>query len=143
MGYRSIASIVGLSRDIVRNYCKHHGLDGFAVEFTANVKEQIDRHAACQQCGKPIAQPATGRRKKYCSDECRRQWWTEHQDELIQNQSAVYKLTCVYCGKDYQSYGNKDRKYCSHECYIRDRFWRAEEGRGPYIPAAKRKELTL
>ena len=29
-GYRAIASVVGLSRDIVRNYCKSHGLDGYA-----------------------------------------------------------------------------------------------------------------
>ena len=31
IGYRAIASTVGLSRDIVRNYCKKHGMDGFAV----------------------------------------------------------------------------------------------------------------
>lgn len=29
-GYRAIASVVDLSRDIVRNYCKSHGLDGYA-----------------------------------------------------------------------------------------------------------------
>ena len=30
VGYRSIGTIVGLSRDIVRNYCKSKGLDGYA-----------------------------------------------------------------------------------------------------------------
>ena len=30
VGYRSIGNIVGLSRDIVRNYCKSKGLDGYA-----------------------------------------------------------------------------------------------------------------
>ena len=30
-GYKSIASAVGLSRDTVRNYCKSHGLDGYAI----------------------------------------------------------------------------------------------------------------
>ena len=33
VGYRAIASVVGLSRDIVRNYCKVNGLDGYG-EFT-------------------------------------------------------------------------------------------------------------
>ena len=27
IGYRAIASVVGLSRDIVRNYCRAHGMD--------------------------------------------------------------------------------------------------------------------
>lgn len=33
-GYKAIASALGLSRDIVRNYCKANGLDGYG-EFTA------------------------------------------------------------------------------------------------------------
>ena len=32
-GYKAIASALGLSRDIVRNYCKVNGLDGYG-EFT-------------------------------------------------------------------------------------------------------------
>lgn len=33
----------------------------------------------------------------------------------------------MYCGKAFVAYGNKDRKYCSHDCYIRDRFYQAED----------------
>ena len=43
IGYRAIASTVGLSRDIVRNYCKKHGMDGFAEELTVNLKEQMQQ----------------------------------------------------------------------------------------------------
>ena len=64
-GYRAIASVVGLSRDIVRNYCKSHGLDGFATELTLNMKEQMEAGTACQCCGKEIKQPATGRKRKF------------------------------------------------------------------------------
>lgn len=39
----------------------------------------------------------------------------------------IYILKCQYCGKDYESKGFKNRKYCSHECYIRDRFRREED----------------
>ena len=38
-GYKSIASAVGLSRDTVRNYCKSHGLDGYASALVLNVKD--------------------------------------------------------------------------------------------------------
>ena len=34
IGYRAIASVVGLSRDIVRNYCRAHGMDGYASALT-------------------------------------------------------------------------------------------------------------
>ena len=38
------------------------------------------------------------------------------------NRKANYECTCEKCGKKFISYGNKDRKYCCHECYIEDRF---------------------
>lgn len=41
VGYRSIGTIVGLSRDIVRNDCKSKGLDGYASEITVNIQEQM------------------------------------------------------------------------------------------------------
>lgn len=63
-GYRAIASVVGLSRDIVRNYCKSHGLDGYASVLTINMKEQMMKGQACLACGKEIVQPMTGRQEK-------------------------------------------------------------------------------
>jgi len=29
---------------------------------------------ACQVCGAPLNQPATGRRRQFCSDACRQRW---------------------------------------------------------------------
>lgn len=34
IGYRSIALTVGLSRDIVRNFCKSRGLSGYGSALT-------------------------------------------------------------------------------------------------------------
>ena len=31
MGYKAIGMAIGLSRDIVRNYCKRHNLAGYAT----------------------------------------------------------------------------------------------------------------
>ena len=33
------------------------------------------------------------------------------------------ELTCEYCHEKFISYGNPNRKYCSHDCYIKQRFW--------------------
>lgn len=139
-GYRAIASVVGLSRDIVRNYCKSHGLDGFATELTLNMKEQMEAGTACQCCGKEIKQPATGRKRKFCSDECRRNWWASHQADINRKPTAYYEKQCAYCGKTFTAYGNRNRKYCSHACYVRDRFWREEDGREPYESPAVTEE---
>lgn len=133
VGYRAIASVVGLSRDIVRNYCKSHGLDGLASDVRINIKERMEQGKACLNCGRDLKQPATGRKRKFCSDECRREWWKEHSDSIQRKESAYYEKTCVYCGKSFKVYGNKNRKYCSHNCYVHDRFWRKEEGREAYI----------
>ena len=133
-GYKSIATMTGLTRDIVRNYCKSHGLDGLCSDLTVNMKEQMERGKVCWYCGRPLLQPHTGRRKKFCSDSCRRAWWKSNPEATKRSESAYYHLMCACCGTEFVSYGNRSRKYCSHECYIRDRFWRDEDGRPPYTP---------
>ena len=35
---------------------------------------------------------------------------------------------CRECGKPFTAYGNSRRKYCSHECYIRNRFKGGDAG---------------
>lgn len=126
IGYRSISYVVGLSRDIVRNYCKAKGLDGYASMLSLEQKEKMQRNQVCFNCEKKIHQPTTGRPKKFCSDKCRREWWKSHKEALIKKESATYHLNCSYCDLEFVSYGNKKRKYCSHNCYIKDRFWRDE-----------------
>lgn len=39
-GYKSVASAVGLSRDIVRNYCKAHGMEGYGEAVALNLRSQ-------------------------------------------------------------------------------------------------------
>ena len=89
------------------------------------VYSHIRRHPAipdtvcCTNCGKPVQQSQHHRMKKFCSDKCRMQWWKEHPESL--QKKAYYALTCQQCGKEFQSYGNKERKYCCRECYIASR----------------------
>ena len=127
IGYRSIGLTIGLSRDVVRNFCKTRGLAGFGSVLTKNIQEQVMLGKACLYCGKEISQPKTGRPKKFCSDYCRRTWWRGHPERIQKRDSALYTMTCTRCGRSFLSYGNKTRKYCSHECYIKARFWEVED----------------
>lgn len=128
MGYKAIASLIGLSRDSVRGVCKRNGLDGNYSLVGLNVEEKIKKNEFCSCCEKPIKQKAQGRARRFCSDECRRKWWNENQDKKNKSEEAIYIYTCPYCNKRFTAYGNKKRKYCSHNCYIKDRFWREEDG---------------
>ena len=73
VGYKAIASVLGLSRDSVRNYCKSHGLDGYASEVAANIQEQTQMEITCPRCGQVIEQPKIGRKRKFCSEACTRE----------------------------------------------------------------------
>ena len=114
-GYLAIATRLGISLNTVKSFCRRNGLGGIA--------EKPDRQT-CRQCGKPLAQEPKRPARKYCSEACRRIWWKEH-SHLV-NKKAFYSLTCAHCGKEFQSYGNQKRKYCSHPCYIAARFGKAE-----------------
>jgi len=131
-GYKAIASVLGLSRDIVRNYCKSSSFSGYPVEVAMNLEERMRQGQVCRCCGKIIRQPLMGRKRKFCSETCRRQWWATHPEESRKQETALYEKTCVYCGKSFIVYGNRNRRYCRHECYVHDRFWREEEGRDSY-----------
>ena len=120
-GYKLIAAMTGLSRDIVRNYCKSHRLTCDA-ESESNLRERIKQGLVCKNCGGPLTRAHTGRPRSFCSDACRSAWWTNHKNVLNRNPEATYAFTCLNCGKPFTAYGNSKRKYCCHECYIEHRF---------------------
>ena len=117
-GYRLIGQTLGLSRDTVRYFCKANGMAGIAENVL------ISDGAICPCCGGEILQAGgKGRRKKFCSEKCRREWWKKHPGAGNKSESATYHCTCATCGKEFTAYGNNHRKYCSHACYIHARFW--------------------
>ena len=114
--------MVGLPRDNVRNYCKSHGLAGYQPVYEMNLKDRIEEGTACAYCGGPMKKAKTGRPRRFCSEACRRAYWKMHREEINKSPGAVYTMECPYCGKIFESYGNKKRKYCCHEHYVLDRF---------------------
>ena len=101
LGYRRIASALGLSPNTVKDYCKRH-------PYIPDIKR-------CPQCGAVLQNTPHKREKKFCSDKCRLSWWNSH-PELV-NRKAIYHLTCAHCGKPFDAYGKANKKYCSRICY--------------------------
>lgn len=103
---RDISLALEISLNTIRSYIRRHPLeDAVRVE--------------CRQCGKPILQVKGRKAKYFCSDRCRNAWWNAH-PEMVQRR-AYYHLTCEYCKKEFISYGNQKRKYCSRNCYANAR----------------------
>ena len=117
LSYAEIARQVNVSRDAVISFCRRNGLQEIKKPRTA-VKTAVGD--VCRECEKPLVQVVGMKRRVFCSKECRVKWWKEHPERL--NQKAVYQYTCPHCGKPFSAYGNSKRKYCSHACYISDRF---------------------
>lgn len=118
IGYRSIASAMNLSRDIVRYHCKVAGLDGYGDELKNRLEEMISKDF-CENCKICINDNhVTGRKRTYCSPECKKEWERAH--------PVFYEYNCYYCGKCFKSRAS-EANFCSHKCYIRNRFYRKED----------------
>lgn len=116
-GYATIAKAVGLQKGTVVAYCRKIGLTGTKAVDNRRIEVDIN---FCLQCGALLTQTPGRKRIKFCSDKCRVTWWNAHPEKV--NRKAVYSFTCANCGKPFTSYGNAERKYCCHACYIADRF---------------------
>ena len=103
--HTEIAARLGLPRSTVCAHIRRH--------------PEIPNTRACENCGCLIQQTPGHRAKRFCSDACRWTWWNGHPEAITRK--AYYTLTCEHCGKEFESYGNKKRKYCSRECYYASR----------------------
>lgn len=83
--------------------------------------KQLEYHAGCcLQCGGPIKQQTKRKPRRFCSDECRVKWWNDHR--FLKQHKNMRMVKCAGCGVAFPVYGKQEKKYCSHECYIRSRF---------------------
>ena len=122
LGYKAIGTILGITRDSVRSFCKRNNLDGNRKVVGLNIGVMEEKELLCLNCGSLMKIKDKGRPRKYCSDECRRTWWKNNKDKRTESEVATYKYKCLYCKREFSIYGNKKRKFCSHDCYIKYRF---------------------
>ena len=116
LGYSKIAVRLGLSENTVKSYCRRAGLTGTAE----CIRQDEGQELSCRTCGVLVRQNPGRKEKKFCSDACRMKWWNSHKH--LVRMKAVYEFECAFCKKPFTVYGNAGRKYCSHACYIADRF---------------------
>ena len=107
MGYGSIASRVGVPVNTVKSFCRRR-----ASSHSVENPEPVMHRCLC--CGVTVEQKPGRKEKKFCSDKCRNKWWNRHTNLMKEN------YVCVHCGKPF--HGRKGRKYCSHACYMAERF---------------------
>lgn len=109
IGYGKIAQQTGVSVNTVKSFCRR-----------GNLVVSTGGKSVCECCGKQIEQVPGRKQKRFCSDSCRNKWWNGHLD--LVKRKAVYTFTCPNCGKIFKVYGNSQRKFCCHACYIEYRF---------------------
>ena len=106
--YKRVAVSLGISENTVHSFCRRNGLGG---SLAIGLVEGIH----CRNCGSILVHTKGFKRRKFCSDVCRMAWWNAH-PELVQRKT-VRTFSCEKCGIQFQSYGNRHRKYCSRTCF--------------------------
>lgn len=106
--YKEIADLLLLSPNTVKSICRRSGIK----PLTSGEADP----GKCRNCGLPLSHAAGARQKLFCSDRCRYAWWNKKRGLM------PYRLTCSCCGQEFISYGNKKRKFCGRECYLRSRY---------------------
>jgi IS30 family transposase len=119
--YAQISSSLNISENTIKSFCQRNKLPVGSIASLPDTRPDPMDNTICKQCGKRLKQNPKHKPKKFCSDICRNAWWKTHNEQV--DKKAVYRFTCVFCGKAFESYGNRSRKYCDHTCYIKDRFF--------------------
>lgn len=115
MSYSGIAKALNLVEITVKkHYQRNH------INVQRSIPQENTAYTHCRECGAELHQIDKRKRRLFCGAACRALWWHKHPDLI--KQKAVYSFKCACCGKDFSAYGNSHRKYCSHACYIKNRY---------------------
>jgi len=122
MIYAEIATALGLSINTVKGYGRRKNLSKGSESENASVNEDKEH---CKFCGKKLIHTIKAKSKRFCDAKCRLTWWNRNRDQL--KHKNINRLTCAHCGVMFTTGGNLHRKYCSHNCYIKARFWESSD----------------
>ncbi len=111
-----ISLTMGIPSSTIRTHVRNH--------------PEIYGSKSCRNCGQIMVQPIGRKVKYFCSDRCRMAWWSNHREQV--QKKTYYTLVCAHCGKEFESYGNQNRKYCSRDCYLIARFHPPQQNRIRY-----------
>lgn len=114
-GYKKISAAICVSANTIKSYCRKEGLGGVLA-----VPDCLTDDEHCRECGRTLIQITGMKKRKFCAPECRVKWWASHPESI--KHKAVCSFKCPTCRREFPVYGNAARKYCSHGCYVADRF---------------------
>jgi len=102
---------------------KGYGYKKIAKELDISentVKSVLRRKSAeprCKNCGAVLYNTSGHRQKIFCSGKCRYAYWRKNASS-----KGTVKSVCLNCGTEFSDYSYRHRKYCSHSCYISNRY---------------------
>jgi len=119
--FSKIADALELPKSTVKTFCWRN--QKTACDDPGEIQDNdsvihIENKDHCANCGTLLEQRPKQKPRRFCDDSCRYAYWREHRDCL----STFYPVVCAHCGKEFNGYGNKGRKYCCHPCYIAARY---------------------
>ena len=103
LSFGEIAKELGVSRSTVSSICKR------ASERT---------EYRCKKCGVLLKQTNGHRKRVFCSDKCRKDWWRLNGGS---SHTINTETICLTCGTKFVYHESRPRKYCSIECFYRSR----------------------
>lgn len=98
LGCRKVAEIINVPENVVKYYFRLHKAPDTVIQ--------------CKNCGKEAVCIPTYKKKVFCSDKCRMDWWAKHQKEI---NHTMYTHICKTCGCEFKSF-RKDSVTCSKKC---------------------------
>lgn len=105
LSYGAIAKRLEIPEATVKTFCRRSAISTVTVV------------AHCARCGIELTAQSGRHKKRFCSSKCRFAWWHAHR--------IAHAYTCAKCGAAF--FSDNKRTYCSHACYIADRFKRRKE----------------
>ena len=69
LGYARIAKALGMKKDTVHTFCRRNGMAG-----------NVYKDSFCKCCGKRIDSNDKGRKKSFCSTQCKNSWFNERRN---------------------------------------------------------------
>ncbi len=100
LGCSAIATALGLNRETVKTFLRRNP------------------PAVCPTCGKNITMTPHKRKRRFCSDQCRMDWWKAHPEKM--SCRKLYPHTCERCGTPFET-PKASSHFCSRKCYAEAR----------------------
>ena len=86
--YASIGKVLGMSVNTVKSICRKYGFAPDDVpQKDINHIVSLEAIPRCKFCGRAMDNPWNRRNKKFCTDQCRYNWWNRKKRVLNYNPS--------------------------------------------------------